>query len=43
MRTYHDKAVFANEIRLFDMVREYLRMAQDVNAPRPEEIAWIPE
>src|SRR5450830_1803317 len=43
MRTYHDKAVFANEIRLFDMVREYLRMAQDVNAPRPEEIDWMLE
>jgi thiamine kinase-like enzyme len=41
MRTYHEKAVFANEIRLFDMVRQYLRMAQDVNAPRPEEIAWM--
>src|SRR5450759_2466604 len=41
MRTYHEKAVFANEIRLFDMVRQYLRMAQDVNAPRPEETAWM--
>jgi len=43
MRTYHEKAVFANEIRLFDMVRQYLRMAQDVNAPRPEEIDWMLE
>ena len=43
MRTYHQKAVFVNKIRVFDMVREYLRMAQDVNAPRPEEIAWMLE
>ena len=43
MRTYHERAVFANETRLFDMVREYLRMAQDVNAPRPEETDWMLE
>ncbi len=43
MRTYHDKAVFADEVRLFDMVRSYLRMAQQVNAPRPEETDWMLE
>jgi len=43
LRTYHQKAVFVNEIRLFNMIREYLRMAQDVNAPRPEELDWMLE
>jgi thiamine kinase-like enzyme len=43
MRTYHEKAVFADEVRLFDMVRSYLRMAQQVNAPRPEETDWMLE
>ena len=43
MRTYHEKAVFADEVRLFDMVRSYLRMAQQVNAPRPGETDWMLE
>ncbi|MCX6371476.1 MAG: phosphotransferase family protein [Actinobacteria bacterium] len=43
MRTYHEKAVFAEEVRLFDMVRNYLRMAAQVNAPRPEETDWMLE
>ncbi len=41
MRTYHEKAVFDNEIHLFDMIRDYLRMAGDVNAARPEELEWM--
>ncbi len=43
MRTYHDKAVFTNEIRVFDMIREYLHMAKDVGAPRPAETDWMLE
>ncbi len=43
MRTYHDKAVFDNEIHVFDMIRQYLSMAQDVGAPRPEETDWMLE
>ncbi len=43
MRTYHDRAVFTNEIRVFDMIREYLRMAEDVSAPRPAETDWMLE
>ena len=43
MRTYHDKAVFANEIRVFDMIRDYLRMARDVNAAHPTELDWMLE
>jgi thiamine kinase-like enzyme len=43
MRKYHEEAVFDNEIRLFDMVRTYLRMALDVNAPHPREIDWMLE
>jgi thiamine kinase-like enzyme len=43
LRTYHERAVFTNEIRVFDMIREYLRMAQDVGAPRPSELDWMIE
>ena len=43
MRTYHDKAVFTNEIRVFDMIREYHGMQQDVGAPRPPETDWMQE
>ena len=35
MRTYHDKATFSNEIDVFDMIREYMEMARDVDAPLP--------
>ena len=35
VRTYHDRAVFDNEIRVFDMIRDYTRMAAEVGAPRP--------
>ena len=41
MRTYHDKAVFDNEIHVFDMIREYLGMADDVHAQRPQETDWM--
>ena len=41
MRTYHEGAVFVNEIRLFDMVRDYSAMARDVGAPRPAEFDFM--
>ena len=37
VRTYHDSAVFDNEIRVFDMIRDYMRMARELDAPRPDE------
>ena len=37
IRTYHAKATFANEIHVFDMIREYMRMATDVNASFPSD------
>jgi thiamine kinase-like enzyme len=37
VRTYHDRAVFDNDIHVFDMIREYTAMARDVAAPRPAE------
>ena len=43
LRTYHEKAAFANRIHVFDMIRDYLRMAQEVKAPRPEETGWMLE
>ena len=41
IRTYHDKAVFDNEIRVFDMIRDYLRMALELDAPRPDQTDWM--
>ena len=38
VRSYHDRAVFDNEIRVFEMIREYAVMARDVGAPRPPEL-----
>ncbi len=38
IRAYHDKAVFDNEIDLFQMIRDYTAMARDVGAPRPAEL-----
>ena len=41
VRTYHDRALFDNEIRVFDMIRDYTRMAAEVDAPRPEQTEWM--
>ena len=41
IRTYHDKAVFDNEVRVFDMIRDYARMARESDAPRPEQTDWM--
>ena len=41
MRTYHENAVFTNEIRVFDMIRTYHGMQKDVGAPRPSETDWM--
>jgi thiamine kinase-like enzyme len=41
MRTYHEKAVFSNEIDVFAMIREYMEMARGVDAPFPEDIDWM--
>ena len=41
VRTYHDGALFDNEIRVFDMIRDYARMASKVDAPRPYQIEWM--
>jgi thiamine kinase-like enzyme len=41
VRTYHDRAVFDNEIRIFDMIRDYTRMAQELDAPRPYQTEWM--
>ena len=41
IRTYHDKAVFENAIDVFDMIRHYMEMARDADAPFPEDIDWM--
>lgn len=35
----HDKTVFKNTIALFDMLRHYKKIAADINAPMPDELA----
>ena len=39
VRVYHDKAVFENKIEVFDMLRRYTKVAQDIGAPMPERLA----
>jgi thiamine kinase-like enzyme len=41
VRTYHDGALFDNEIRVFDMIRDYRGMAGEVDAPRPYQTEWM--
>ncbi len=38
VRTYHGNAAFANEIHVFDMIREYTAMAHEVGAALPMEL-----
>jgi len=38
VKVFHDKAVFKQEIRLFDMLRKYTKIARDINAPMPAEL-----
>jgi len=38
VRVYHDKAVFSNKIEIFDMLRRYTKVAQDIDAPMPERL-----
>jgi len=38
VRTYHDGAVFANEIHVFQMIRDYTKMADEVGATLPPEL-----
>ena len=41
VRACHDGAVFGNEIRIFDMIRDYTRRAREVGAPQPHETEWM--
>jgi thiamine kinase-like enzyme len=41
MRQYHDRATFVNDIYVFDMIRDYLEMARRMDAPFPDDIAWM--
>ena len=38
VKVFHDKAVFKNEIKIFDMLRRYTRIARDNNTPMPPEL-----
>jgi thiamine kinase-like enzyme len=39
--TYHRRAVFSNEVRVFDTIRRFREMAADTGAPLPEDIAEL--
>jgi thiamine kinase-like enzyme len=41
VRACHDGSVFGNEIRVFDMIRDYTRRAREVGAPQPHETEWM--
>jgi thiamine kinase-like enzyme len=41
MRQYHDRATFVNPIYVFDMIRQYLEMARRMDAPFPDDLAWM--
>jgi thiamine kinase-like enzyme len=41
MRQYHDRATFVNDIHVFDMIRDYMKMARGVDAPFPDDIDWM--
>ena len=41
VRQYHERATFVNQIRVFDMIREYLDMARGVKAPFPDDLDWM--
>jgi thiamine kinase-like enzyme len=43
-KIFHDKAVFKNEIKIFDMLRRYTKIARDNNTPMPPELeSLLPE
>ena len=37
-KVFHDGAVFKNEIRIFEMLRNYTKIARDIGAPMPAEL-----
>lgn len=37
-KVIHDKAVFTHEIHIFDMLRNYTKIARDIGAPMPERL-----
>ena len=38
VKIVHEKAVFKNEIPVFDMIRKYTKIAGDVSAPMPDDL-----
>ena len=38
VKVFHDKAVFKNQIKIFDMLRRYTKIARDNNTPMPPEL-----
>jgi len=38
VKVFHDKAVFKNDIKIFDMLRRYTKIARDNNTPMPPEL-----
>ncbi|MFA4965445.1 MAG: choline kinase family protein [Thermoleophilia bacterium] len=38
VKVVHDKAMFKNEVHIFDMLRRYTKIARDIDAPMPDEL-----
>ncbi len=38
VKVFHDKAVFKNQIKIFDMLRRYTKIARDNDTPMPPEL-----
>ena len=38
VRVFHDNAVFGHQIQVFQMLRDYTKIARDINAPMPERL-----
>jgi thiamine kinase-like enzyme len=43
VRHYHENATFSNTIHIFDMLRRYTKVAQDIDAPMPDRLAALLE
>ena len=41
VKVYHEKCVFSHKINVFEMVRNYTKIARDINAPMPSDLASL--
>ncbi len=41
VKVIHERAIFTHTIRVFDMLRHYTKIAREINAPMPPELASL--